>query len=51
MKRFYHWVVEDVFTGERKEIVKSGKPVFSPRYRVIGCCGYHEKEAAKDEKE
>lgn len=47
--KYYHWIVEDRFTGERKEIIKRGQLSDSGRYKVIGCCGYHEKPDNKKE--
>lgn len=48
MKRYYHYIVEDKFTGERKEIIKRGNLTNSSRYKVVACCGYHEKELNKN---
>ncbi len=47
MARYYHYIVEDKFTGERKEIIKRGTLTDSGRYKVIACCGYHEKREDK----
>lgn len=48
--KYYHWIVEDVFTGKRSEIIKKGQLKDSSRYKVIGCCGYHEKESKGENK-
>lgn len=44
--RYYHWIIEKVGTGERYEIVKRGRPEPKEKsgYKIIGCCGFHEKE-------
>ena len=42
---YTHWIIENVRNNERFEIIKSGKraPHYEYPYKIIGCCGYHEK--------
>lgn len=50
MKKYYHYIVENKFTGERLEIIKRTTNLTdSGKYKVIACCGYHEKGAKENE--
>ena len=45
--RYYHMVVENIWTGERKEYISKTQGAV-PKYPVgywqlVGVCGYHEK--------
>lgn len=42
---YTHWIIENNKTGERDEIIVKGKraPRNDEYYKIIGCCGYHEK--------
>ena len=45
MAKYYHYIIEDIKTGKRSEIiVKNKRPHAAPGYKIIGCCGYHEKK-------
>lgn len=50
MIKYLHWIVEDKFTGERKEVIKRGQLADTPRYKVIGCCGFHEVKKGENKK-
>lgn len=44
MTKYYHYIIEEIKTGKRSEIiVKNKRPIAAPGYKIIGCCGYHEK--------
>lgn len=44
MVKYYHYIVEEIATGERSEIItKNKRPYPINGYKYIGCCGYHEK--------
>ena len=42
--KYYHWIIEEVKTGERYETITKNKraPRTTNNYKIIGCCGYHE---------
>ena len=45
MAKYYHYIIENIKTGKRSEIiVKNKRPHAAPGYKIIGCCGYHEKK-------
>jgi hypothetical protein len=48
MTKYYHYIIENIRTGERREIiVKNKRPYPIDGYKYIGCCGYHEKSDDK----
>lgn len=49
MVKYYHYIVEEIKTGERSEIIVRGKLRRNyPGYKIIGCCGYHEKPGEEE---
>lgn len=52
MTKYYHYIIENIKTGERLEIiVKNKRPRPINGYKYIGCCGYHEKSSDKRDDE
>lgn len=49
MIKYYHYIIEEIKTGKRFEKIFKGKrPHETPGYKIIGCCGYHEKPNFKE---
>lgn len=41
--KYYHMIIENVKTGERREYISPRQGATLPGYRCIGVCGYHEQ--------
>lgn len=42
--KYYHYIIENIKTGERSEIiVKNKRPLPRAGYKYIACCGYHDE--------
>lgn len=50
--KYYHWIVDNIKTGERYKTITRGKraPRTTDNYKIIGCCGYHETPGTEPER-
>lgn len=45
MAKYYRYIIEEIKTGNRRGIVtKDKRPIAPAGWKIIACCGYHEKE-------